>query len=127
MELIQIIITSLKLFVLLAAIVILVSYFIFKVKDRKRPKPYTEGSSNEPVRQPQHIKVAPVENKQARFQVLNMAANFAADEVIFQKKNFKDQFFGNPINYKQIESNKTLDIYERYSNSNFEPMHKIKL
>ncbi len=133
MELIQIIIISLKLFVLLAAIIVLVSYFVFKVKDRKRRKPYSNSFKEEPIKEsplknlPSNLNEVPIENKNSRFQVLNMPANFASDDIIVQKKDFKNQLFNNSINYKQYESNKSLDIYERYSNSDFEPMHKIKL
>ena len=130
MELIQIIIISLKLFALFAAIVVLVSYFIYKVKDRKRRKPYSDISTVEPVNNPIQIKVEPIENKSGRFQVLNVEMqpfHLADKEFIIKKKDIKNYFSNTSQRYKKNPAREPANIYDRYSNSNFEPMHKIKL
>ena len=126
MELIQIIITSLKLFVLLAAIVVLISYFIYKVKDRKRRKPYLDSPVYNLINQSQQVNEDQIENKNARFQVLNFETDSAADEIILKKKDIRNRFSDNMIKYKQPPLKEFSNIYDRYSNSNFEPMHKIK-
>ncbi len=132
MELIQIIVTSLKLFVLVAAIVVLVSYFIYKVKDRKRSKPYTNIPAVDIVNQPIQFLQEPVENriierKPARFQVLNVENGPVEDEIILKKKVLPNYVPASSLKYKQPAIRDAFDIFERYSNSDFEPMHKVKL
>lgn len=131
MELLQIIIFTLKLFALASAIIVLISYFIFKLKDRTRIKPYMKPTIAESA----NLSLQPVvaveeknEIKSKRFKILNEEASFLANRQIVIEKN-------NTINYIQKNSlanpSKNLkdnfNIYDYYSNSNFEPMHKIKL
>jgi len=130
MELIEIILTTLKLFVLISSIVVLISYFVYKVKDRKRTKPYSEIIHQELSTQPLEIKEDLISNKQMRFQVLNSEDEPAPyNEVGFltQKQIETKNIPNSPLKYKRKQVNQSFDIYNHYSNSNFEPMHKIKL
>ena len=42
MELLEIIIFSVKIFALVSALIVISSYFIYKLKDRKHDKPYAK-------------------------------------------------------------------------------------
>ena len=48
MELLQIISFSVKIFALITAIIVLLSYLIYKLKDRKRNKPYSKIAAQHP-------------------------------------------------------------------------------
>ncbi len=129
MELIDIIIFTLKLFALTATIVVLLSYFIFKVKDRTRVKPYMRPTKIEPA--PIEIKVKdeneipnPVNN---RFRILNN------NEPLLQVKpvRIENPKHANKFNVIEYKGSRRLiedefNIFNYYSNRSFEPMHKIK-
>lgn len=127
MELIEIIITTLKLFVLFASIVVLISYFVYKIKDRKRIKPYSEVPAYAP---PAEINEDHLENKHSRFQILNVESQpeeYVPVNVPMKKQVERNHFSSYPVEYRRKSANKSFDIYDRYSSNNFEPMHKIKL
>ncbi len=131
MELLQIIIFTLKLFALTSTIIVLISYFIFKLKDRNRIKPYMKQtvpdlSKNFEVEQ-LAIKEEKINTRPNRFKILNEEPSIITN----QKQNINK---GNSIIYRKnnlIPSTNNLsnnfNIYDYYANSNFEPMHKIKL
>ena len=130
MELIQIIITSLKLFALISAIVVLISYAIYKLKERNRTKPYSEIHDPGLLNQNYATKEEIIEKKQVRFQILNnenLKTPAALNEEVFEKPKVKNYAPSNPLNYKKNLPKETFDIYDSYSNSNFEPMYKVKL
>ncbi len=133
MGLIDIIAISLKLFGLTAAMIVLLSYFIFKIKDRRRIKPYMRPTNIEPIplEVKQEIKVEENEEKvdtpNKRYKVLNDYEPRFQVNPFPKVKPLKITKF-NVINYQennQISENK-FNIYNYYSSKKFEPMHKIK-
>jgi len=126
MNLLDIIIFSLKIFSAVSIIVVGFSYFIYKIKSGSKVKPYLVPSV---VKEPE-IKIEPQENfveesKPAynRFVVMNE----------FSEKSYRanpnynvplSRFSGRNENNGRAEE---YNIFNRYSNSSFEPMHKIKL
>ncbi len=127
MELLQIIIFTLKLFALTSAIIVLISYFIFKLKDRNRIKPYMKQTN---IDLSTNLAVEPLISnedknkiKSNRFKILNEEAAI----FINQKKDINNSNSINYINKNLIPATNNFNIYDYYANSNFEPMHKIKL
>lgn len=130
MGLIDIIAISLKLFGLTAAIIILLSYFIFKIKDRRRIKPYMRPTKIEPI--PLDVKQEIKEEEKpkpvnSRYKILNDNEQRFQVQPFPKVKPLTTTNF-NIINYKennQLDEGK-FNIYNYYSNKKFEPMHKIK-
>ena len=127
MELLQIIIFTLKLFALTSAIIVLISYFIFKLKDRNRIKPYMKQTSIDLSNNLAAELSIPNEDKNKiksnRFKILNEESAF----FINQQKDISN---GSSINYIQknlLAATNNFHIYDYYAKSKFEPMHKIKL
>ncbi|MHB1686558.1 MAG: hypothetical protein ACYCVH_04185 [Ignavibacteriaceae bacterium] len=126
MELLQIIIFSLKLFTLVSIIVVAISYAIYKVKNSSRVKPYMRPTvvSENKIQIEVDEKISE-EIKQAnkRFVIMNEAQ-------MQQRENGAVYYV--PAANPQQRPNRQLpaegfNIYNYYSNSNFEPMHKVKL
>jgi ribosomal protein S16 len=177
MELLQIITFSVKIFALVTAIIVLSSYLIYKMKDKKRNKPYvgavplqfaSEHSvpeiqyNTEPYEDLQTANVpienihyySPVNENQIdenfkyqdeqyenqmsdgyqisqhrslgqRFKILNEENNST-----HQKTNVMEKFqspVSSPQRLNTSRQAQVFNIYDYYSNNNYEPMHKIKL
>ena len=128
MELLDIIIFTLKLFALTSAIVVLLSYFIFKLKDRTRVKPYMRPTKIEPA----SIEIKDVEEEKPnlvskRFKILNdKEPQLQIKHARIAKAKIVTNF--NVVDYKGsprlVEDE--FNIFNYYSNKSFEPMHKIK-
>ncbi len=131
MELLQIIIFTLKLFALTSAIVVLISYFIFKLKDRVRIKPYMKPTVVEAASlaiQSGLTIEKKYEKKPKHFKILNEENSFLKERQIRLEKSNPIKFIQEEYNFnKKNISKENFNIYDYYSNSNFEPMHKIKL
>lgn len=133
MELIDIIIFSLKLFSLASIIVVAISYFVFKVKDRKRVKPYMRQEIPAPIST--NFQYQEPETNNSRFQILNdpytAQNNFSpqsSQEIAFEKPQVISYYKDKPSqSFRREAQTGDYNIYERYSANTFEPMHKIKL
>ncbi len=197
MELLQIIIFSIKIFALVATLIVISSYLIYKLKDRKRKKPYTKVPTqtfsvkpskaekqfspgqyeniqmiNEPVENEQII-YTPIESQQMinvpfesqqydnlqhendqyqniqnknmqyenqpmlvyqkhqprlfgqRFKILNEDNNSMAPRKSIIER--LQPVTAAPQNFNALRQSQVFNMYDYYSSSNFEPMHKIKL
>ncbi len=136
MELLQIIIFSLKLFALTSAIIVLISYFVFKIKDRNREKPFMKSSPDNAHKTGEIIietKEEEIEQSKTlpygkRFKILNENALRIPDKKPGTVNSLMPQIIREKISPPQkAMSNNGFNIYDYYSNSSFEPMHKIKL
>jgi hypothetical protein len=91
MELVQIITFAIKLFALIAAIVVLSSYLIYKLKDRKRKKPYVKYTAQQFVTEPSLPEVQyapePVNNVQMAFA---QAANIQYDNSVYETPYYEN-------------------------------------
>jgi hypothetical protein len=99
MELVQIITFSIKLFALVAAIVVLSSYLIFKLKDRKRKKPYIKYTAPQLVVEPSVPEIQyspePVNNIQM---AIAPAANIQYDNNVYEAPYYENtQYEPQPI------------------------------
>ena len=122
MDLLEIIIFSLKLFALISLIVIATSYAMYKFRNSSKVKPYLRPTliSENKIQIEVEQKIAEVlkqENK--RFVIMNQAGLQPAENRMF---------YDTP-NEKPVrrQSANGFNIYNHYSSSSFEPMHKIKL
>jgi hypothetical protein len=197
MELLEIIIFSVKIFALVSALIVISSYFIYKLKDRKRDKPYakiqtqpltpvlsaTPGNINPDFFENIHNSNMPTETIQYDYRQYdnvqyhkiqvdnNQNQNIQLDNpqyqnpqtiniqyenqpmVLYQKN--QQRSYGQRFKILNEDDNSTtqrrhvieklqpvtaapqkfsnqrqanvFNIYDHYSSSNFEPMHKIKL
>lgn len=139
MELIDIIVHSLKLFALTSFIVLIISYTIFKIKDRNRIKPYMvatspstpapiifeeEQSDIKEVVHEKKVKIEAVdpalERRRERFKIINrkteMREKTIIDEPVIKVKAAKKE-----------AAAADQDIYNLYSENSITPMHKLKL
>jgi hypothetical protein len=128
MELLQIIIFTLKLFALSSAIIVLLSYFIFKIKDRTRKKPYIQTPGEEESGLSIQVETEDIDKKPKRFKILNESDIFSLEKGLHLEKirQNNDSIHSLRLN-KKLNSLDNFNIYDYYSNSSFEPMHKIKL
>ncbi len=125
MNLLDIIIFSLKIFSAISIIVVGFSYFIYKIKSGAKVKPYMVPTV---VKEPE-IKIEPAENF-----VEDRKPSY--NRYVVMNEVSENSFRANP-NYNvplsrfagRNENNggEQFNIFNRYSNSSFEPMHKIKL
>ena len=130
MDLLDIIIFSLKLFALTSLIVVTISYFIFKLKDRSRVKPYMETNTVETSGTILKVEKVPVETTNKRYQILNEETlTFNKKRIRIKKPVVINNFTTQPIkNLKEDEEErKIFNIFRHYSKNSIEPMHKIKL
>jgi len=130
MDLLDIIIFSLKLFALTSLIIVSISYFIFKLKDRSRVKPYMEKNTIETSGTVLRVEKVPVQNTNQRYQILNdESLNFNKKRIRIEKPVVINKFLTQPIgNSKEAEEErKIFNIFRHYSKNSIEPMHKIKL
>ncbi len=133
MELLDIIVFTLKIFGLSAIIIVSISYLVFKIKDRHRIKPYMKQSSTT-VQQPPEIKYEEQVLSPSRFQILNETPNSHPKNIQVEEQDFGyerpqalNRYKTVPVNNfkKEIKTN-TNDIFNYYSKNTFEPMYKVK-
>ncbi len=122
MDLLDIIIFSLKIFALTSLIIVAVSYFIFKLKDRTRVKPYMNSNPIETSGTILKIEDKKIEPLKQRYEILN------DESISIDKKHIRME---RPVVIKKILSNtvedrKLSNIFSHYSKNAIEPMHKIK-
>ncbi len=128
MELLQIIIFTLKLFALTSAIVVLISYFIFKLKDRTRLKPYMRPTLADTSAIAIQIEKQNVEKTPERFKIINEENSFMEEHGFNSDKlQYKNKSYNRFSDSNLVQAKENFDIYDHYSNSSFEPMHKIRM
>ena len=123
MELLQIIIFTLKLFAGASVTLVCVSYVVFKIKDRKRPKPYMQSYKANTSAQSLSIENNREELKN-RFKVLNNKTLVPVEIRRTSSSRPAAEFqggFNEPITAGEV------NIYNYYSRSNVEPMQIIYL
>ena len=123
MELLQIIVFTLKLFAGASVTLVCVSYVVFKFKDRKRPKPYMQPQkANAPT------KSLSIDNEREeiknRFKVLNNKTLIPVEIRRNSNSRPPAEFQGG---YNEPITAGEVNIYNYYSRSNVEPMHKLRL
>ncbi len=128
MDLLDIIIFSLKLFALTSLIVVTISYFVFKLKDRSRVKPFMESNTVETSGTIIKVEQVPVETSKQRYKILNNESK-SKNQIRIAKPVVINKFVTRPIQkIKEIEEErKMFNIFRHYSKNAIEPMHKIKL
>jgi hypothetical protein len=157
MELIDVIVSAVKIFSIVATTIILVSYLVFKLKSKKRNQKYLTPIIAEPeqfiayevpqipVEMEQEEELPGYRNIRERFQVINESEPVRMEQQ-FNNDSFyypKSQSFSNVNNYKSISSNKIYSrhnekysspssnkkgaIYNLYSLTASESMHKLKV
>jgi hypothetical protein len=130
MDLLDIIIFSLKLFALTSLIIVSISYFIFKLKDRSRVKPYMEANAVETSGTVLRVEKVQVENSNQRYKILNNNSHSSnKNRLRIEKPVVINKFITKQIpNPKESEEErKMFNIFRHYSKNSIEPMHKIKL
>ncbi len=123
MELLQIILFTLKLFAGASITLVCVSYVIFKFKDRKRPKPYMQQNKSNATSQSLIIENDRKDIKN-RFKVLNNRTLVPVEIRRTSNNRSATEFQGG---YNEPITAGEVNIYNYYSRSNVEPMHKLKL
>lgn len=139
MELIEIIIYALKIFSLASVILLIVSYFFFKMKDRSRIKPYmlvdNDPSTYEVPETKESADVLNYKKFSERFQVVNQE-RFTPQ---YESGAFYRPVAGNIIPQNNVynlprtnsnqrnNGNTSTNIYNLYSPETSEPMHKLKI
>jgi hypothetical protein len=142
MELIEIIIYALKIFSLVSVILLILSYFFFKMKDRKRIKPYMLADSDPSAYETPEAKesgdVLNYRKFSERFQVLN-EKRYAMEPQYERNGSFykpssgaglpKHNVYNLPASdsYYKHNKNTPTNIYNLYSPEASEPMHKLKI
>lgn len=153
MELIDIIVQSLKLFALVSFIVLVISYTVFKIKDRNRIKPYMIPASpqervavEQVLRENTNIHVedfvpAPaLQKKNERIKIVNKKVpaklkreSFGEPAKLFKvdvsslKETISEKLEKKEAELQTHESESFNDIYSLYNNNKLTPMHKLKL
>lgn len=137
MELIPIIKASLGIFTVLTSITLVISYVVYKIKDRNRVKPYDDIEPYvekdvavvKPARVARQAQEKPVNNK---FKIVNqhepVPANFHSDyglHKIVKPVEQREDVFKKPT--RKHSENEVFNIYNLYSNSDARPMHKLKM
>ncbi len=126
MDLLDIIIFSLKLFSLISIIVISVSYATYKFKARKKLKPYMRPTivPDNSIYYEVEAKIAEeLKRDNRRFVIMNQPE---LEPVGNRSFNYMPKESTRQFNKRQRSANE-FNIYNHYSSSSFEPMHKIKL
>ncbi|MHB8578454.1 MAG: hypothetical protein ACYDA4_01135 [Ignavibacteriaceae bacterium] len=122
MDLLEIIIFSLKLFALISLIAVASSYALYKFKSSSRVEPYLRPTiiSENKIQIEVEQKIAKeLRQENSRFVIMNKAELQPAEKrMLFNKPNEK---------LLRQQSANGFNIYNYYSSSSFEPMHKIKL
>jgi len=137
MDLLEIIITSLKIFALVAVIIISISYLFFRAKSR--PKIFvTDEPAVTPIAQPSFENVSPVITQKkyyeeaaplsqgvmpiSRFKVLNN--NSAYSKV---QNGYRQQpILATKFSTRKHNEETNFNIYSYYSDNEVAPMHKLK-
>ncbi len=122
MDLLEIIIFSLKLFTLFSLIVVATSYAIYKFRSNSKVKPYmrpTLVSENKIQIEVEKKIVEVLKQENKRFIIMNQAGLQPEENRMFYDTPNKK-----PV---RRQSTNGFNIYNHYSSSSFEPMHKIKL
>ncbi len=137
MNLIEIIITSLKMFTLVGIAIVAFSYFFFKLKKHTK-----QTNQYQPILQPVPQQSVQVEIPQVeheyyyeepaqpvkrvmpgeRFKVLNDYNFNSAARNNFRAMSVPESRFTN----RKIEEETNLNVYGYYSDNNSTPMHKLK-
>ncbi|HED37205.1 MAG TPA: hypothetical protein ENI76_03040 [Ignavibacteria bacterium] len=135
MELMQIIAVSLKLFIAVSAVLIVISYSIYKIKSRSNVKPYLRPAPTNASKF--RIKIITHETEEKlpevhlashkRFKVVNEKLNLTYDNSLNKPKLKLEKLVETNKLSKNKISNPEDNILTHYSNNNFEPMHKLKV
>ncbi len=138
MELLEIIFISLKLFSASSLIVILLSYFFYKVKSRGRLKPYVrlgidlasetleedeekiQAANNQFLLRPNKFKIINENKTELRERAFRGDENYSEELQMIQEDIITEETL-------QYFNEEELDIYKYYSNNTFQPMHKLNL
>ena len=144
MELIQIIKVSLGIFTFFTAITFIVSFVVYKIKNRNTIKPYERKPVLFDSSLILEVQDTSEENEipnpfNKKFEILNEnASNNQTNKLIPIDSNHKLGKFENPSiaeNFNHSQKSKTprrspnevFNIYSFYSNNNSRPMHKLKV
>ncbi|MBZ0199142.1 MAG: hypothetical protein K8H86_04690 [Ignavibacteriaceae bacterium] len=137
MNLIEIIITALKMFSLVGVAIVAFSYFFFKLKKHTKQtniyQPILEPSTPQfvqaemPPVEPEYYYEEPAQPvKRAmpgeRFKVLNNHNFNSVSRNNFRAQAVPESRFTN----RKIEEEANLNVYSYYSDNNITPMHKLK-
>ena len=126
MDLLEIIIFSLKLFALFSLIVVATSYAIYKFRSSSKVKPYMRPTlvSENKIQIEVEKKIAEeLKQNNNRFVIMNQVELQPAGNRM--SINLQNEI-RHQIPSRQQSTNQ-FNIYNHYSSSSFEPMHKIKL
>lgn len=123
MELLQIIVFTLKLFAGASITIVCLSYVVFKIKDRKRPKPYEQTYKASTPAKSLSIETER-EEFSPRFKVLNNKTLVPVEIRRSSHNRPAAEFQGG---YNEPITAGEVNIYNYYSRSNVEPMHKLRL
>ncbi|MFO7447724.1 MAG: hypothetical protein R6W90_15270 [Ignavibacteriaceae bacterium] len=126
MELIEIILYVLKLFSLSSFILLSLSYFFFKLKDRARIKPYmlvnTDPEVYEVPQEKENEDVLNYRKFTRKFKVINDARIAKVRPNLPEKQHYyKPKMQVVPAEVR------SSNIYNMYSPATSEPMHKLKI
>jgi len=143
MEIIPIIKASLGIFTFLTSVTFIVSFAVYKIKNRNNAKPYERKPAIFDSNLILEVQNKPEEtmNKNTlgkKFKILNENAPSNQANKIYiidseQDSNKTKASFTEPINsplqpkISKKSSNEVFNIYRLYSNNNSNPMHKIKV
>ncbi len=150
MELIQIIAFTLKLFTASSLVIISISYTVYKIKNRSKLKPHLRPSKFTATKYA--IKFAEPETKEVFEEEIEFVPNVKPQLKRFKVLNDSEQnrvFEERPANKRKIKIEKPVvinelatagnqkikmttasgdfNIFKFYSQSEFEPMHKLKM
>ncbi len=133
MELMQIIVFSLKLFIVASIIIISISYSIYKIKNRSTIKPYLRPSSMDTskfrikiVTRDSELQTERAYPTNDRFKVLNDSTNFVNNQPQYHQRLKNTELEKSNYQPQYMHSNSGQNIFSYYSNNNLEPMHKLK-
>ncbi len=132
MDLLDIIISTLKIFSLSAVTLVAFSYFFYKLKGSKRTKPFEK--LNDPIIQAPAIQITQELNQNDGLRVMQEALSNQAnrndnhrDEIVLEKikvvNNIPPKSFNN---FRGEVRRNRFNIYDHYASNFLEPMHKVR-
>ena len=141
MELLPIIKASLGIFTFLMSVTFIVSFIVYKIKNRHSTKPYERKPiifDSGPILEV-HDSTVETLNKNSfnkKFEVLNNYTSGNQTKRIIRKDSYQSSgnalILENPANYSNPKiskrsPNEVFNIYSFYSNNELRPMHKLKV
>lgn len=134
MELMEVIKSSVSIFSVFTVALVILSYIIFKVKDKTRVKPYERLAGQDALLQEQN-RLEKIRREQMNMERARQAGLRQENQILMQPVQRREAAPIIENRYKIINTpninngpiNQPVNIFDLYSRNINEPMHKMKL